>query len=574
MGIVGPNGSGKSTLLKLLVNLDEPDEGEIIKQKGIHIAYIPQQTVFEENCTVYEAIEKHLKTYKPHGHLSESFLRSILGRAGFTDLEQKVSTLSGGWHKKLAISCRLCEEPDLLLMDEPTNHLDIHGLLWLESNLSQANFSWVAVSHDRYFLENTTNRICDVNATYPNCILKVDGAYGDYLEQKEEFLNAQQKQFESLKNKTRQEVEWLKKGPKARTTKAKYRIDKAHDLVEKLKDMRARQPHGPSSLEFNDTSRKTKNLVEITHLTHSIGDKPICTDINLILSPKMRLGILGANGSGKTTLLKLINGEQKPLSGKVRHAFGLKLVTFDQQRSQLNDNDSVSETLSPHGDKVIYQDKSFHVVTYGKRFGITRDHLVQKVGALSGGERARLLLARLMLQPADVLLLDEPTNDLDIPTLELLEESLLEFPGTIVLVSHDRFLMDRVCDTFIGLNGNGQNAVYASLSQWEEDILGLKKQPKDSETEKSENKKTKKQKSKAQISYKDKFEYEHIEEKILQAEENTILWQAKVDELATSNKTEELTQACLELNKFQDEVTRLYARWEELAKLMGENTST
>jgi ATP-binding cassette subfamily F protein uup len=343
----------------------------------------------------------------------------------FADLQQQVSALSGGWRKRLAITCALIQQPDLLLMDEPTNHLDLEGILWLEGLLKAARFAFVLVSHDRYFLENTTNRTVELNKRYPDGYLKVDGSYSEFLQQRAAVFDQQDREQQVLANKARRELEWLRRGAKARTTKAQARIDYAEGLQGEAAESRRRNLEIASAqIEFDATRRKTRKLVEAKHVTVERGGRALITGLDLLLTPGTCLGLLGRNGSGKSSLMGLLKGEIKPAAGDIAWADDLKVVSFDQQRAQLDQTLTLKHTLAPMGESVVFQGRPMHVTAWAKRFLFPIEKLGLPVSRLSGGEQARVLIAQLMLKPADILLLDEPTNDLDIPTLEVLEDSL------------------------------------------------------------------------------------------------------------------------------------------------------
>src|SRR5712692_8974753 len=466
IGVIGPNGSGKSTLLEMLVDRVKPDSGDVAIRKGTRLSCVAQISEFAPGVTIRSVIESALeRSQVPESERASRFAET-LGRAGFADLDVHAETLSGGWRKRLAMAEALVQAPDILLLDEPTNHLDLAGIQWLETILRNAPFACVVVSHDRYFLENVANEMVELNRAYEDGVLRVSGNYSALLEAKEEYLHAQKKRQESLENRVHTELEWLRRGPKARATKAKARIDKAHEMISELAEMNARSRTASAEIDFSATNRKTKQLITLEEVSFGVGSRTLFKDIHFSVTSGMRVGLVGPNGSGKTTLLRLLRGEIKPESGKIRRADGLRVVYFDQNR-QLDPDITLRRALAPDSDAVIYQDRVIHVASWAERFLFSSDNLNQRVGRLSGGERARVLIAQLMLQPADVLLLDEPTNDLDIPTLEILEESLLEYPGALVLVTHDRFMLDRVSTVVVGLDGFGAAERFADYSQWE-----------------------------------------------------------------------------------------------------------
>ncbi len=464
IGLIGPNGSGKSTLLGILAGQIDPDSGEVAVRKRAKMSYVVQDSQFPEDSTVRSVIQAALKQTPEDeraGRLAET-----LGRTGFEDFDAEASSLSGGWKKRLAIAEALVQAPDILLLDEPTNHLDLAGIEWLEELLESAQFASVVVSHDRYFLENFANATAELSRVYPDGILRVAGNYSTFLEKKEEFLHAQAKRQEALENRVHSEIEWLRRGAKARTRKSKARIGKANEMIGELADLNNRTRTATAQIDFSATDRRTKRLIELDHVGYEIADRTLFSDLEFIITAGMRVGLVGPNGSGKTTLLRLLRGELDPSTGTIKQADKLRVVYFDQNR-ELDQDVTLRRALAPEGDSVIYQDRLIHVASWAARFLFTSEQLNQPISRLSGGEKARVLIAQLMLQPADVLLLDEPTNDLDIPTLEILEESLLEFRGALVLVTHDRYLLDRVSNIVIGLDGQGAVAKFADYSQWE-----------------------------------------------------------------------------------------------------------
>ena len=425
IGLIGPNGSGKSTLLRILAGTEDPDDGKVAIRKRLRLSYVEQDSHFHAGETVQSVVEKALESSKNTDSEHGAHFAETLGRAGFEDLEAEAGKLSGGWQKRLAIVEALVQAPDVLLLDEPTNHLDLAGIEWLETLLEEAAFACVVVSHDRYFLENVATEMAELSRVYPDGLLRVRGNYSAFLEKKEEFLHAQSKRQEALENLVHSEIEWLRRGAKARTRKSKARIDKAGDLVGELADLNARTRSATAQIEFSATDRQTKRLIELQNVACKIGNRTLFEQLNFFVTAGMRVGLVGPNGSGKTSLLRLLRGEWAPTGGEIHRAEWLRIVYFDQSR-ELDTNMTLRRALAPDGDSVVYQDRVIHVASWAAKFLFTGEQLSQPVERLSGGERARVLIAQLMLQPADVLLLDEPTNDLDIPTLEILEQGLLE----------------------------------------------------------------------------------------------------------------------------------------------------
>ncbi|HEY6182672.1 MAG TPA: ABC-F family ATP-binding cassette domain-containing protein [Terriglobales bacterium] len=564
IGLIGPNGSGKSTLLKMLAGTIDTDEGNIAFRKKVRASYVEQDSRFNVNDSVRSVVEDAVKQTDLTGNERDSRFAETLGRAGFTDLDASATALSGGWQKRLAIVAALVQAPDVLLLDEPTNHLDLAGIEWLEELLAPATFASVIVSHDRYFLENVATDIVELNRIFPDGSLRVRGSYSTFLEKKEQFLHAQSKRHESLENLVHNEIEWLRRGAKARTRKSKARIDKAFELMGELADLNTRTRTATAQIDFTASDRKTKRLIELENLSYQIEDRKLFENLNFVLAVGMRVGLVGPNGSGKTTLLRLLRGELTATTGNIRRADWLRIVYFDQSR-KLDNEITLRRALAPAGDTVIYQDRPVHVASWAARFLFTGEQLNQPVELLSGGERARVLIAQLMLQPADVLLLDEPTNDLDIPTLEILEESLLEFRGSLVLVTHDRYMLDRVSNIVIGLDGQGDSASFADYAQWESWMQEREQATKGSTPEPSPAvSPSKSAPSKKKLSYLEAREYAGIEQRIADAEELVRSKHAQFEDPAIASNASQLVTVQAELEEAQKSLETLYARWAEL----------
>jgi ATP-binding cassette subfamily F protein uup len=568
IGVIGPNGSGKSTLLEMLIGRVKPDSGDVAIRKGTRLSYVSQISEFVPGVTIRSVIGNAFeRAAVPTGERAARFAET-LGRAGFADLEAQAATLSGGWRKRLAIAEALVQAPDILLLDEPTNHLDLAGIQWLEAVLQNASFACVVVSHDRYFLENVANEIVELSRAYEDGALRVNGNYSAFLEAKEEYLHAQKKREESLENRVHTELEWLRRGPKARATKAKARIDKAHEMIGELAELNARSRTTSAEFDFSSTNRKTKQLIMLDGISYGIGGRTLFRDIHFSVTSGMRVGLVGPNGSGKTTLLRLLQGEIKPESGKIRRAEGLRIVYFDQNR-ELDPDLTLRRALAPDSDAVIYQDRVLHVASWAERFLFSAENLNQRVGRLSGGERARVLIAQLMLQPADVLLLDEPTNDLDIPTLEILEESLLEYRGALVLVTHDRFMLDRVSTVVLGLDGLGSAERFADYLQWDawqraQLAKSAAKPANGNRRARADSAEARPVATKKKLSYSETQEFGSIENRIAEAEQELHAKRAALQDPAITSDRMRLQTACTELDEAQNAVDALYARWADL----------
>ncbi len=566
VGLIGPNGSGKSTLLKILAGIEDPDDGTRSLRRHVRLSYVPQESTFPPDLTVEEVLAQTLREEGLDPHEESGRIARALSLGEFPDSEQSVRTLSGGWKKRLAIARSLLMEPDVLMMDEPTNHLDVEGILWLEQLLKSETRAYLVISHDRRFLESVAERMIELNRMYPQGVFEAPGRYSDFLEAREANLEAQANEHATLANKVRREVEWLRRGPKARTTKAKARIDAAGTLINDLADRDSRRELAPAGIDFTASGRKSKQLIVAQQLGKKLGARQIVTDLDLILGPGQRLGLLGPNGSGKSTLMKLLAGTLKPDTGTVTRADKLRIVTFEQHRESLDQQVSLRRALAPAGgDSVIYQDRSIHLVSWAKRFLFRPEQLDLPVARLSGGEQARLLIARLMLQPADVLMLDEPTNDLDIPTLDVLEDNLLEFPGALILVTHDRWLLDRVSTMLLALDGNGKAEWFADFAQWEAAQERGTSGPSDpAPARAAHNNGPKPKQARKGLSHSEQKEWDKIEGLIVKAEAAVAACQAATEDPAVMSDAAALQTRYTALAAAQTEVERLYTRWTEL----------
>ncbi|GJL55036.1 MAG: ABC transporter ATP-binding protein [Nitrospirales bacterium] len=565
IGIIGPNGSGKSTLLKIFADFEQPDDGTITRRQHLRMAYVPQQPEFTPGSTIIEEMEHSAIDSGMESTETVVRVQEILGKTGFEDGDQPVAPLSGGWRKRLAIACGFVQDPDIMLLDEPTNHLDLEGLQWLEHMMSQAPWPWIMVSHDRWFLQHATNKIAEINTRYVDGLLLVTGTYDQFLRQREEHHHTQNQQAQALAGKVRREEEWLRRGPKARNTKAKYRIDSAHALQAEFAETATRLRQEETTIDFVASGRRTKQLIEVTDVSKSFGPCRLIHNLELLLSPGMAMGVVGHNGSGKSTLLKLLAKELAPDHGTVRHAENLKIVYFDQNRAQLDPEKTLRRTLSDTGQSVEYRGNTIHITGWAKRFRFQPEQLDLPTRLLSGGEQARAVIARLMLQPADVLIVDEPTNDLDIPTRETLEESLLEFSGALVLVTHDRFMLTKVCTQFIGLDGHGAYGLFAEYEQWESWLRKKKAKKQKNKTLAITGDETSTPKVKAKkLSFKEQKEYDAMESRILKAETSRDSWLAQTEDPDVASNHVKLQEAYDKLKAATQVVEQLYARWAAL----------
>jgi len=591
LALIGPNGAGKSTLLALLGGQDRADAGTITTRRNLRIAYVPQKDAFPEGSTVLSGVvQALLEARLPHFHDEhevELAAELTLRRVGFENLSQPTASLSGGQRKRLSIARGIAKEPDALFLDEPTNHLDVEGIRWLEDLLRGAPFASIIVTHDRQFLEGTATRIAELSRQYENGVFTIDGNYSEFLRRKQEFLDAQLRQQQSLANQVREDLRWLSRGAKARRTKSKSRIDASYARMDELANLQARNASvQAAAIDWEATGRMTQKLLVARAITKSLGGKRLFTDLDLILSPGHCLGLLGPNGSGKSTLIRVLTGELDadpptpeairaaaeathvpagtPDPGTIRRADKLRTVLFSQHRSEIPPGVTLAEALSPHADSVIYRGGTLHINTWARMFLFTPEQLKQPVRALSGGEQARIHIARLMLEPADVLILDEPTNDLDIPSLEVLEESLEEFPGAIVLVTHDRAMLARLSTHLVALDGEGGARHFTTYEQWEAAAARGTARGSGAQTPRPAAAPAPSP-ARKKLSYKEQRELDGMEEAIRDAEASVATLERAMNAPDTLADHRKLDETCRELGLAQARVNTLYERWAELS---------
>lgn len=564
IGLIGPNGAGKSTLLKILAARIKPDEGTLSVQRGLRIGLLEQIPSFTEGATVHSTVME--ASNDPYEWEEIARAQMLMSKLNLEDSEKPVSELSGGWKKRLALARELMREPDLLLLDEPTNHLDVESIIWLEEFLAKASFATVVITHDRLFLQRVSNQILELDRRHKDGILRVNGDYAAYLELREHLLSAQEQRETKLRNTLRRETEWLRRGAQARQTKQQARIDKHEVLSEEVSDLAARNANAKVRMDFHSLDKSPKKLIEAKGIRKSYGGVEIVPKTDLVIGPKSRIGLLGINGSGKSTLIRMLVGSEKPDEGEVVHAEQLEVSYFEQNRESLDPTLNVYNTVCPLGDYVDFGGQKVHAKSYLTRFLFSYDQMDQPVAKLSGGEQSRLLIARLMLKRANVLILDEPTNDLDMATLDILQDVLLEFGGAVILVTHDRYFLDQVTNQILafGADSRGRKVIerFADLSQWESWQASAQTNQQASTPEAQASAPAEK-KAKKKLSYKDQRELDGMEEKILKLESKLAELTAQSQDIANSAKLVEITAA---MGEIQVEIDRLYARWAELEK--------
>lgn len=567
VGLIGPNGAGKSTLLRILAGLEPLDGGKVEVARGKHVAYLAQSDLFPPEQTVLAALTEAQTHLPMEEHDREAQARIMASRLGFTDAAQTAGTLSGGWRKRLAVGCRLVAKPDLLLLDEPTNHLDLAGIAWLERFLRESGTAFVMVSHDRYFLENVCSRIVEINRQYPGGHYSAPGKYSDFLEARAAWLDAEQRREQRLANLVRRDIEWLRRGPQARRTKAQGKIKEAHRKIGELADMRGRlSGRDPMQIDFAATGRKSQDLIEAADIGKTLGGKKLFSKLDLDIGPGTRLGIVGNNGTGKSTLLHLLAGTLQADTGQIKRIGTLRQAVFDQRRESLDPNQTLRRALAPEGDTILVRGAGLHVVGWAQRFLFRADQLESAVGTLSGGEKARVLLAALMRQEADVLFLDEPTNDLDIPSIEMLEQALDEFPGAVVLITHDRYLLESLCTEFVGLHPGGNCGVYADLLQWQraEDAFAKEADAARNAAKTAEVSNKPQAGKKPGLSREEEREWKQMERKILAAEERAAQLEEQAHDPAVMKDHAKMAEVCRQLHDAKHEIETLFSRWSEL----------
>ncbi len=559
IGLIGINGTGKTTLLKLIAGIEEPDEGRIIRTNNVSIEYLPQNPYFEKDARVIEQVFKgdseNLKIVRDYesaisnpntskdeiirlsqlmdsvdGWELEAEAKSILTKLGISDFNALVNHLSGGQKKRVALASALINPSDLLILDEPTNHLDNDTIDWLEDYLSKRKGALLMITHDRYFLDRVVNRIIELDE---GNLYSYKGNYSYFLGKKSEREEIMAASEEKRKNLYRRELAWMRQGAQARTTKQKARIQRFNELEDSAIDL------NKEKMEISvASSRLGKKIIEVKNICKSYGDKDLIEDFTYTVLRDDRVGILGANGLGKSTLLKIFSGEISPDKGTVEIGETVKLGVFSQETSHLDDKQRSIDYIKEGGEFITTEDGiKISASKMLERFLFPPDLQWTPIGKLSGGEKRRLHLLRTLMESPNVLLLDEPTNDLDIQTLTILEEYIEEFPGAVIIVSHDRYLLDKIVEKVFVFEGNGEIKEYTGNYSY------FKEQSKEEgPTEKVEKKERVKQTSqKLKFSYNEQREWETIDGDINALEEELAKIEKEMENSASEyTKLEEL----------------------------------
>lgn len=552
--VTGGNGEGKSTLLKVIAGIIEPDRGEIIRQPGLRVAYLSQDVPADRPGTVLEVAEEGLDPAEEGNLRAKPFL-SQLG----VDPDVPFNTLSGGLRRRALLAKALASDPQLLLLDEPTNHLDIASIEWLENFLQKSRFACLFVTHDRAFLKHVAKKVLDLDRGQ---LAGWDCDYATFLKRKQDLLSDEAVYWERKSKKLSQEEAWLRRGVKARTTRNEGRVAALMKLREEFKQRRART--GVSRLRLGNAEASGAQVIKIKDVSFAYpGGKPLIEHFSAHVLRGERIGIIGPNGAGKTTLLNLLCGKLKPTSGEIQMGERVRLAFFDQLRAKLNLNQTVVENLAEGHDEVVVNGTRKHVFSYLNDFLFTSDRARTPVSALSGGERARLLLAKLFLQPGNLLVMDEPTNDLDVETLELLEEQVQGYRGTLLLVSHDRTFLDDVVTSSFVLEGNGKIGLYpGGYEDW------LRQRPKpEPKVERATNKVSAPARSHREdhFSYNEKRERERLPGKIDALEKEVAALQATLcDTSLYQTDPSAIQKANARLPEAERELETAFSRWAEL----------
>ena len=566
VGLLGRNGMGKSTLLKMLNGDVLPHDGIIARQQNVRTAYLPQEVPQDlhgriEDIITSGLIDSDFAEDEHHWKRDNQVQKTISLME--LDGEARFETLSAGMKRRVILARGLVCNPDLLLLDEPTNHLDIQAIDWLEDFLKRWGGTLVFVTHDRVFLQKLTTRIIELDR---GSVYDWACDYPTFLERKEAMLEAEQTQNALFDKKLAQEEAWIRKGIEARRTRNEGRVL----ALKKLRQQRSerRELLGKVKMQIGTEKRSGRLVIETENISYAYAEKTIIRDFTTTIQRGDKIGIVGANGSGKTTLLKLLMGQLQPQTGEVRHGTNLDIVYFDQLRTQLDESKSVLDNVGQGRDTVTINGRTRNLMGYLEDFLFTRDRVRAPITALSGGERNRLLLARLFAMSANLLILDEPTNDLDIETLEILEDLLLDYEGTLLLVSHDRAFLNNIVTSTLILDGSGDVKEFVGgYEDWQkqlDEVPASRSTPKPASTTQTESKSENKPTAR-KLSYNEKRELDELPQRIQKLEEEQHQLTVKMEAPAFYQQEGSLiTQAVERLEQIQKELSQAYERWAEL----------
>jgi ATP-binding cassette subfamily F protein uup len=572
LGLLGRNGMGKSTLLKLVNGDISPLSGSVSRQQNLRTAYLPQEVPANILGKVFDIVAGGLD--KPHVHDEHHWqgqlqVEQVISRMQL-DEEARFETLSAGMKRRVMLARGLVRDPELLLLDEPTNHLDIASIDWLEGFLKRWGGTLLFVTHDRVFLQRLTTRIVELDR---GRLFDWNCSYTTFLERKEAMLTAEAEQNVLFDKKLAQEEVWIRKGIEARRTRNEGRVR----ALKRLREERAvrRERPGKVKMQLQTEKRSGKLVIEAENVNYAFGDKSIVSDFTTTIQRGDKVGIIGPNGSGKTTLLRLLLGELTPQSGTVEHGTNLEIAYFDQLRAQLDDSKSVLDNVGQGSDNVTINGRSRNLNVYLEDFLFSKDRVNAPISALSGGERNRLLLARLFAQPANLLVMDEPTNDLDVETLEILEDLLLEYDGTLLLVSHDRAFLNNIVTSTLAMDGTGQvTETVGGYDDWLRQNESAKPEPKPRKATVSEAQPASESISK-KLTYKEQRALESQKKELAELPQRIEKLETDIHSLTVEmaapafyqQDSAEITKVVNQLKEMQDELTQAYHRWEELEKI-------
>ena len=568
--LLGRNGTGKSTLLKLINGDLPPDSGEIVRQKGMHTAYLSQEIPKELHGTVFDIVSDGFEIpdrCMPTRNTDQEWKRQhqtekVISQMQL-DTDAEFKTLSAGLKRRVLLARGLVCDPDILLLDEPTNHLDVDSICWLEEFLLRYEGTILFVTHDRTFLKKLATRIIELDR---GSLSSWTCDYETFLERKQAVLDAEESQQAVFDKKLAQEEIWVRQGIKARRTRNEGRVRALEDMRNARRERR--QVMGTVRMQTQEAERSGALVIKVEDVTYGYDTKPVISGFSAAIMRGDKIGIIGPNGSGKTTLLRLLLGELSPQQGNVRQGTRLNITYFDQLRSQLKEDKSVYDNVGEGNDVVTINGKSRQVISYLQDFLFFPNRVRIPVNALSGGERNRLLLARLFTRPSNVLVMDEPTNDLDIETLELLEELLLDYKGTLLLVSHDRTFLNNVVTSTIVFEGEGKvNEYIGGYDDWQRQSEVKKKIFTEKTTSKTEPARKQCERPR-KLTFKEQRELEALPQRIevLETEQHQ-LYQAMGDPMFFQKRKDEIANVKARVSSLERELAEAYQRWETLESL-------